>query len=319
MDSISYSIIIPHKNIPKLLARCVRSIPQRNDVQVIVVDDNSEGAEEYRNRYPELNKPNVELVLTQEGKGAGYARNVGMKHAKGLWVLFVDADDILSKNLLDSLDRYKDSAYNFILFKTQCRMSDNLSLEGYRQYMCDNWSKGIDRALQIGGDKYEVLSDCDVPWGKMVRRSFLLLHNIRFEETMVSNDVMWSTLVLVNLKDTEIAFSKEIIYTLTERPGSLCKQHSIDAYCCRFGVFHRKSEVMKQRGLVRYANFNYPVWFAGAHKMGTMNFLKFIVQVCKTVKRIPPIYGIERTLNFKRPYLYMFVLTILTFKNNGKA
>ena len=39
---INYSVIIPHKNIPKLLQRCLDSIPVRDDLQVIVVDDNSD-------------------------------------------------------------------------------------------------------------------------------------------------------------------------------------------------------------------------------------------------------------------------------------
>jgi len=39
---INYSIIIPHKNIPHLLVRCLDSIPQREDVQIIVADDNSD-------------------------------------------------------------------------------------------------------------------------------------------------------------------------------------------------------------------------------------------------------------------------------------
>ena len=41
-EEINYSIIIPHKNSTVLLERCLRSIPCRKDVQVIVVDDNSE-------------------------------------------------------------------------------------------------------------------------------------------------------------------------------------------------------------------------------------------------------------------------------------
>ena len=45
---INYSFIIPHKNCPDLLQRCVDSIPERDDVQVIVVDDNSdEGKKNY--------------------------------------------------------------------------------------------------------------------------------------------------------------------------------------------------------------------------------------------------------------------------------
>lgn len=319
MESFSYSIIIPHKNIPELLVRCVDSIPFRSDVQVVIVDDNSVGAEEYRNRYPELNKSNVELILTKEGKGAGYARNVGLSHADGRWILFVDADDVVSGNILECLDRYYNSECNFILFKTQCRMSDNLSEYGYRQYMCDNWNKGIDRVLQHEGDKYEVLSDCDVPWGKMVRKSFLFLHDIRFEETMVSNDVVWSTRVLVNLKETEIAFSKDVIYTLTERQGSLCKQQDIKAYCCRFGVFHRKYELMRKTGFGDYSSFNYPVWFLRAQSMGTKAFVTFTLYVCKNVKNIPPVYNVERALHFSRPYFYFLVLTLQTLKRNAKA
>ena len=39
---ISYSIIIPHKNTPSLLQRCLDSIPQRSDIEIIIVDDNSD-------------------------------------------------------------------------------------------------------------------------------------------------------------------------------------------------------------------------------------------------------------------------------------
>lgn len=40
MDCPLFSIIIPHKDIPDLLMRCLRSIPVSGDIQVIVVDDN---------------------------------------------------------------------------------------------------------------------------------------------------------------------------------------------------------------------------------------------------------------------------------------
>ena len=42
MQHINYSIIIPHKNSASLLQYCLNSIPIRDDVQVIVVDDNSD-------------------------------------------------------------------------------------------------------------------------------------------------------------------------------------------------------------------------------------------------------------------------------------
>jgi len=45
MDCPLFTIIIPHKEIPDLLIRCLKSIPVSEDIQVIVVDDNSSEAD----------------------------------------------------------------------------------------------------------------------------------------------------------------------------------------------------------------------------------------------------------------------------------
>ena len=58
----SFSIIIPHKDIPNLLMRCLRSIPVSEDIQVIVVDDNSADADTYLDRYPELSRPLFKVI-----------------------------------------------------------------------------------------------------------------------------------------------------------------------------------------------------------------------------------------------------------------
>ena len=56
------SIIIPHKDIPDLLMRCLRSIPVSEDILVIVVDDNSADADTYLDRYPELSRPLFKVI-----------------------------------------------------------------------------------------------------------------------------------------------------------------------------------------------------------------------------------------------------------------
>ena len=82
---INYSFIIPHKNAPELLRRCIASIPQREDVQIIVVDDNSE-----KEKKPVVERENVMIVEidSKDSKGAGHARNIGLSQAKGKWILF---------------------------------------------------------------------------------------------------------------------------------------------------------------------------------------------------------------------------------------
>ena len=77
--SKSFSIIIPHRNCPSLLQRCLDSIPVREDVQVIVVDDNSDLTIVDFNRFPGFDREDVTIVYTKEGKGAGHARNIGLE------------------------------------------------------------------------------------------------------------------------------------------------------------------------------------------------------------------------------------------------
>ena len=74
MKNICFSFIIPHKNNPTLLQRCVNSIPSRDDIQIIIVDDNSDPKIVDWNAL-KFNASNLDIVFAKENKGAGYARN----------------------------------------------------------------------------------------------------------------------------------------------------------------------------------------------------------------------------------------------------
>lgn len=121
---INYSIIIPHYNIPDLLMRCLKSIPVREDVQVIVVDDCSPDAGTYIERYPELSRPYLEFYSTEKGGSEGRARNIGLKHAKGKWLIFADADDFFNFCFESILDSYKDGCSDLIIFNANSVDSD---------------------------------------------------------------------------------------------------------------------------------------------------------------------------------------------------
>ena len=96
MNSIDYSIIIPHKNIPELLQRCLDSIPRRDDLEIIVVDNNSSPELVDFDHFPGMDRSDVVMVRDNESKGAGGARNTGVSIARGRWILFVDADDMFN-------------------------------------------------------------------------------------------------------------------------------------------------------------------------------------------------------------------------------
>ena len=125
MKDVNYSIIIPHHNIPKLLLRCLDSIPKRNDIQIIIVDDNSDTSIVNFKHFPGLKQENVEVYFTKEGKGAGYARNIGLKYAKGKWILFADADDFFSDQLDSILSDYVNYDSDLLFFNTKRVLSKN--------------------------------------------------------------------------------------------------------------------------------------------------------------------------------------------------
>ena len=92
----TYTVSIPHYNSPLLLQRMLKSIPEREDIQVIVVDDGS--CVENVNAIKKIQHKNLEIILLSENKGGGNARNEGLKRASGKWYISVDADDFFSED-----------------------------------------------------------------------------------------------------------------------------------------------------------------------------------------------------------------------------
>lgn len=183
-----FSIIIPHYNIPDLLMRCLKSIPLSEDIQVIVVDDNSSDTDTYLERYPELSRPYLEFIRTTKGGGAGYARNIGLDHAKGEWILFADADDFYVDNMYAIITSCVESDADVIFFRNRSVLSDDILRESPRDEYLD---RIMDLYLKTG-DELPIRAKYVVPWGKMIKKSLIDKYNIRFEEIKYSNDVLFS-------------------------------------------------------------------------------------------------------------------------------
>ena len=211
----TFSIIIPHYDIPDLLMRCLKSIPVLEDIQVIVVDDNSPDADTYLERYPELSRPYLEFICAPKNGGAGYARNIGLDHAKGKWQLFADADDFFVGNMYDIINTHVESDADVIYFRKQAVYSDDINRKSTR-------SGYLDRIMDIylkTGDELPVRTRHHVPWGKMIKKSLIEKHHVRFEEIKYSNDILFS--VHVGCLAKKIEAIDTVLYVVTSREGSL--------------------------------------------------------------------------------------------------
>ena len=210
-----FSIIIPHYDIPDLLIRCLKSIPVSEDIQVIVVDDNSPDADTYLDRYPELSRPYLEFIRTTKGGGAGYARNVGLDHAKGKWLLFADADDLYVDDMHNIINAYAESKAEIVFFKVRSVLSTEISKTTKRADYLNNY---IDHYFETGYDKFLRLRYC-APWGKMIKRKLVENHQFRFDEVKYSNDYFFSVNTGYYAKEIEV--SNQVLYIYTYRENSL--------------------------------------------------------------------------------------------------
>ena len=112
------SIIVPVYNIKKYLNKCIDSLLQQTlkTIEIILIDDGSTDnsgsiCDEYAKRDNRI------VVIHQENKGASYARNVGLKMAKGEWVTFVDSDDWVEENLYEiAMKELKENQPDIFIF-----------------------------------------------------------------------------------------------------------------------------------------------------------------------------------------------------------
>ena len=107
------TVIIPAYNIEDLLGRCIESVASQDYpaelLQIIVVDDGSSDstgkiADEYADKYENV------TALHKENGGSSSARNLGISHATGEYLGFVDSDDFVDSRmfstLMDAAKRY---------------------------------------------------------------------------------------------------------------------------------------------------------------------------------------------------------------------
>lgn len=96
------SIVIPVYDVEPYLERCFNSILRQTytNFEVIIVDDGSpDNSGQICDTFAQ--KDQRFHVFHQENAGVGAARNTGLSHVSGEWVMFVDSDDELFDNSLE--------------------------------------------------------------------------------------------------------------------------------------------------------------------------------------------------------------------------
>lgn len=152
MNTVELSIIIPVYNVIAYLERCLESVLYQckdKSVEIILIDDGSQDGSEqlcdmYAQKYPELIK-----VLHKENGGLSSARNVGLNTAEGIYVCFLDSDDMVADGFVDDMLCFIDKEPDFIHFSFCFENNGNYKLKGNKEVLELNKVKFFDDLLKI--------------------------------------------------------------------------------------------------------------------------------------------------------------------------
>jgi len=242
MDKIS--IIVPIYNVEKYLRDCIESIENQTyqEIEILLINDGStDSSLEICKEYARKN--NKIKIINKKNGGLSDARNVGLEHAKGKYIMFVDSDDYLAPNSCEVLyNAIKDTDFQFITGNFAFTNNDGIP---WKKPM---FSEKFDNII-LGIEDYKkafYLVNSTV-WNKIFRKEFIDNHGLKFEVGLLAEDAVFTTLAFLKTKKT--CYIKDIVYYYRQR--EIKKGNTSISFNCSVDYFKKVNQAYK----IIYKNF----------------------------------------------------------------
>lgn len=231
------SVIIPCYNSVSCIEPLLHCLENQTigieNIEIIFVDDYSvDGTRMKLKEFQQKNPQNVQIIENDKNYGVSYSRNRGVERSHTPFITFADHDDILERTLYETL-------YEQIV-KNDCEIA--MCAHDYIAEKDENtggysWDSNISKRSSGGQQVEQPLAqmfelrdhaarqrfmlqfrndlEC---WSKLIRKSFLLEHNIVFPEGMWGEDFYWWSLIEMNLNS--LCWIPRVLYHHVRKDGS---------------------------------------------------------------------------------------------------
>lgn len=281
---IVISIIVPHRDSVQLLPKLFSSIPERDDIEIIIVDNSdipiTKESISIDREYTLLHSP-----LT---KYAGGARNVGLEHARGKWILFLDADDYFAVGTFDFYLSKQNSEAD-IIYTCMAGAYLDTGKPCDRGSYYTNLIKGY---LDGKESENELRLRFDSPCCKLIRKDLISDYKLRFDEIVAGNDAYFSLLCGYYAKKIE-AYDV-VTYIATISRGTLTKRRDFPVLEARLYSNLHYNQFVKAHNIGEWQKSVVFPFFDGKH-LGLKAFIKFIKMIVRF--RQNPFIGMNNWLN----------------------
>ena len=190
------SVIIPVYNVEQYLRKCLESVIEQSypELEIILIDDGS--TDSSGNICDEYAKKDCRItVYHQSNKGVSATRNVGIQKAKGEWIVFVDSDDWIETNLVETCISYMEDEENIDICFFGIQESDGEDAKSIQSGMnIVNINKVDFQDLQFRIFNRDRCACCDKKLIKLsspckfYRKSMLQNNEIFFDENLINGE-----------------------------------------------------------------------------------------------------------------------------------
>lgn len=287
-DIPDISIIIPVYNVEKYLESCIKSLINQSikNVELIFVDDASTDNSLkqllfYQKKYPNL----IKVISCEENRKQGGARNIGIKHARGKYIGFVDSDDFVFPNMYEELyseieNNNADAAFISAVVIGPDQEYDSFDFKKDRSdyKLCFDSNSITCFCNSILDDNlrkdYIATQDTGGVWSGLYKRDVIVENNVFFPEKLRFEDNYWVSLLRCYLN--KICKVQSLGYCYRYNPNGSSKKMNCDYYDDRHIVEHALLNEVKQRGL--YEPF-FTAWeYLFANRYGINTCLAYITR-----------------------------------------
>lgn len=318
------SIIIPIYNVEKYIKDCILSVITQSytDYEVICIDDGTK--DNSINIIRDLIKDfsiqiqNKIRIISQQNSGLSVARNTGLIHSRGEYVMFLDSDDWLEKDTLTQLFEEKDNYdgnYDVICFNGRKYFEDTCQYDIQDQLESSVYDTGWDYYNDTALVNRRFPFVCVVL--RLYRRSFLVKNNILFVPNLYHEDNMFTPYVFFYAGKVKII--DVCVYVYRIRKGSITstisQKHILDKLYIantQAKFFSGLTKNVEKKVIYRTISHLYHNVFDSLTQQNTSEVLKLLDWTSYyVVSRIRNKYKLYYRLLMMSPSLYKFIRRII--------
>lgn len=204
-----FSIIVPIYNVESYLKKCLDSIKAQSykDYEVILVNDGTkDNSMEIAKKYPFK-------IVNQKNQGLSMARNTGVKEASGEYIIFLDSDDYIEKDLLKEINTSLANNPDIVRYQIQETYEDKEDIVTYEEKPFTNKS---------GEEAFKLLTSyhfVENAWCYAIKRSYYQKEKFSFEKGTIHED--FGLLPLIIIKANIVNSITYLGYNYLQRQGSI--------------------------------------------------------------------------------------------------